>query len=943
MPHLFTVAAHEPIARVSARHILATYDAATLGNSILLLPNRRACVVMRDAWMHELRGKTALLPRMIPLADIENELIGLMGDAAFAALANIPQAMPEAEQRYILTQQVMAYERKRISAPTIDVTVDYALTLADTLMQLQEQCVRAGVGITQEKLRQLFYSDYADHWRDALLFLGILTDTWPQIEQAYGQTTRANREVMMLQALANHWQHHPAEHPVICIGSTASQPATAMLLKSIAEMPGGKVILPGLDVAMPEADWQAIAAGHPLFHMKRFLAQWPLTPDKVTPLSEQRQMVWLEALAPTPSIVDWSTRTLPEHGQINLIPCAHAEEEARVISLLLREGLENPEAHSALITPDEGLLARVATHMQRYGITVDRLSAGNLANTQTGSAWVAMSAAIQQPESLLRLRELLHHPLLGIDSALLQGLEQGWYGLNRKRAGDLPRHDASLSAHADYKKLAAFAQQIASLNKTSMPASEWFATLSAMLHAWQKESMAAHEAVAEQLSMLRHADGLGPLGIDDFAALLAERLATPWRDAGINTHPRIHLLTPVEARLQHFDRVILANMQEQQWPGNAPISPWLNLAAQRALGLSAPEERITRMAHDVLMLASSGQVFLTYPKRDGGSPVPRSRFIERLVTLLAVHGVTEESITASHYTQWAALLYASDGYSPEPPIRPLPEAAQRPASIAVTAIDKLFTDPFYLYARYVLGLRALDALDADPEMSDFGTLTHRALEQLTAHWNTTNLPASDAQLELMAGAALRTLDARPNIDLFWRNRLVGGLRYINQLEAKRRVTAMEVLPEQTIEASLLLGAAGESTKSIRLHGRIDRMEKTPQGTTIIDYKTGNIPSRNAILEGKSLQMLAYAMLLEGTGQTVLGLEYWQLPKLGEVGRTLPVMVDEIPQELPEKLRAALAQMLNAETPFLARPLGSSSDDGYTNDYDGISRFDEWAG
>ena len=939
MPALFTVAAHEPIARVAARHVLGMGDITTLAHAVLLLPNRRACVVMRQALMHELDGKASLLPRMIPLADIENELVSLMGDAAFAALDAIPQAMSESEQRYILTQQVAAYERKRIGA----VTMHYALTLADALMRLQEHCTRAGVGLTQEKLRQLFYADYAEHWREALLFLGILTDTWPEIEKACSLTTAASREVRMMETLAQYWQTTPPDYPVIAIGSTASQLATATLLKTIANMPHGQVILPGLDENMPEADWQSIAAGHPLFHIKQFLDAWPIAPADVTPLGDQKPSIWLEALAPTIAIPTWARRDLPLCDGLRIIPCAHPEEEARVISLLLREGLENPTAHCALITPDEALLARVATHMQRYGITVDRLNAGTLAGTETGSAWVALAAAIREPERQLSLRELLHHPLLAIDAALLQGIEKGWYGLNRSRAGQLPRHDASLARHPQYAALTEFVQQLAKLNRASMRASEWLACAQALFAPWQHAPCAALDAVSEQLEALRHADGLGPMGIEDFSAVLVERLSAKWRDAGIDTHPRIHLLTPVEARLQHFDRVILANMQEQHWPGLAPINPWLNRAAESALGLNAPEERISLIAHDVLMLASSGEVFLTYPRRDGGSPTTRSRFIERLVTLLAMHGVSESTITASDYLAWAQALYASHVYAPELPIKPVPSVAERPTRLSVTRMDRLFSDPFSIYAQYVLGLRALDAIDADPEASDFGSLTHRALERLTQHWNATNTAASEEELTAIAQIALRSISERPNIDLFWRARLMGGLRYVNGLEATRRLRAHEVLCEQPVESTVVVGGEGAAAKTITLHGRIDRLEKTAQGSTIIDYKTGEIPAKNAILEGKALQMLVYAMLLENEGEAVACVEYWQLPKLGEVGETLPIAADEISSELPVKIRAALALMLDPVTPFLARPIATGADERFGNDYDGISRYDEWAG
>lgn len=933
MPNLFTVAAHAPIARITARHVMDS-AAGSLANTLILLPNRRSCAVMRRAFQSELAGKAALLPRMVALADIDSLVVSVLGARAFDVLATIPPAFTDAQHRYLLARQVAAYERKRMGA----VTMHYALTMADALMQLQETCMRAGVEMTQEKLRQLYHADFADHWREAFLFLGILTDSWPAIERAYGLATAASREVKLLDALAAHWVKNQPDFAVIAVGSTASQPATARLLKTIADLPNGQVILPALDATMDDEEWNAIRAGHPLHHLKEFLAQWPVTRAKVKPLAAAQPNLWLEALAPSETMLAWKQRPLPAYQSLRIIPCAQSEQEVRVICLLLREALETPTAHAALITPDEGLMARVANHMQRYNITVDRLSAGTLAATQTGSLWLALVAAITDPSRQLTMRELLHHPLLAIDADLLKGLERGWYGLNRSRAGQLPRHDESLATHADYAKLNAWVERVALLTKQSLPPLTWLSTCAALIGQWQQTSGQGAEAVAEQLAALADADDFGPMAIEDFSALLAERFSTKWRDAGLNAHPRLHMLTPVEARLQTFDRVILANMQEQHWPGGAEVNPWLNLAAQKTLGLPSPEEGISLMAHDVLMLASHGEIFLTYPLRDAGSPSTRSRFIERLVTLLKVHGTQESAITASHYVAWAEKLYASDVFAPEPAVWPLPSAYERPCKISVTSLDTLFSDPFSIYARYVLGLRALDAMDADPEASDFGSLTHRAIEQLTQHWNETNTAASDEQLADIAQRALRALAERPNIDLFWRTRLMNGLRYINRLEATRRSVPMQVACERKVESIFVLGDT-----QLTLEGRIDRVEPTANGAVIVDYKTGEIPSIKAILEGRALQMLAYAMLLENEGEGVAALEYWQLPKLGEEGKTLPIPMSDIPGDLPEKLRAALADMLNPATPFLARPVATSGDERFGNDYDGISRYDEWAG
>lgn len=931
MPNVFSICAHESIARLAAAHILAQHTPAALAKVVIFVPNRRSVKVLREAFATELAGKASLLPRIVPLAEIGNELLSLMGTGAFEVLERISPAMPIAQQRYILTQQVAIFERKHRQ----HVTLDYAMTMADALMELQENAARAGVTITHPQLLALMPQNFAEHWRDALQFLAILTDAWPKIEAEMGMTTTTTRELLLIKELATHWAAHPPEFPIYVVGSTGSQSATSQLLQTIANMEQGTVILSGIDSDMDAAEWAAIKASHPLFHLKQLLDSFPLTPSDVTPLASIRPSIWLEALVPPELIPYWPARTLPEYQSLRLIPCAHAEEEVRVISLLMRETLENPNHHIALVTPDETLMSQVASHMKRYDITVDRLNAGTLATTQTGSLWSALVAAIVDDELQLPLRSLLHHPSLGVEPDLLQGLEKGWHGLNLSYAGKLPRHETSLKNHLQYEMLAMLVKNIHQLSRQKFNASGWVEQCRALLSVWVKSSGEAHEAVEEELASISYADGFGTMPIEDFSALLADRLATPWRDAGLNTHQRIHLLTPVEARLQRFDRVVFANMVDEICPGAQQPNPWLNLAASEALGLPNAAERVSLMAHDVLMLGSADEVFLTYPRRAGGSPTTRSRFIERLVTLLASHGIAEADITATEYVALAEKLYASSVYAPEAPAQPMPISVQRPRRLPVTDIEKLFTDPFHIYAKHVLGLRKLHEIDASPEASDFGSLTHKAVEGLSKHWDVENRLATEAELEALAQFALRELSERPSIDLFWRARLVNGLRYVNRLESERRECLRQVRYEVPIEQSFVVSP----TESITLHGRIDRIEVRDSGITIIDHKTGEPPNEKAILDGRAPQLLAYSLLL---GEEVESVQYWALPRLGSVGHITPVTVTpEHITAFEEKLRAALRTMLDENTPFLARPNGG--DDRFGGDYDGISRWDEWAG
>ena len=72
---------------------------------------------------------------------------------------------------------------------------------------------------------------------------------------------------------------------MIVAGSTGSMPATARLIATVAALPHGAVVLPGLDIHLDEASWRGLsgddkaavhdggmpAFGHPQFAMQALL------------------------------------------------------------------------------------------------------------------------------------------------------------------------------------------------------------------------------------------------------------------------------------------------------------------------------------------------------------------------------------------------------------------------------------------------------------------------------------------------------------------------------------------------------------------------------------------------------------------------------------------------------------------------------------------------
>src|SRR5580700_10136886 len=115
---VFTIPASAPFlptlieALIGGKLGLAAPDPLALAAATLYLPTRRACRLARDAFLDVLKVDAALLPRIVPLGDIDEDEIAF-ADAAAADVAADTLALPEAlgplERRLLLTQLIIKW------------------------------------------------------------------------------------------------------------------------------------------------------------------------------------------------------------------------------------------------------------------------------------------------------------------------------------------------------------------------------------------------------------------------------------------------------------------------------------------------------------------------------------------------------------------------------------------------------------------------------------------------------------------------------------------------------------------------------------------------------------------------------------------------------------------------------------------------------------------
>src|SRR5436190_1201174 len=256
MPRVFTIPASAPflptlIGALRRGELIPGFpnsaDPLALANATLFLPTRRACALARDAFLDVLKTDAAVLPRIVPLGDIDEDELAFAEAAAGETGLDAPDELGGLERRMLLARLVLQWaERLKPQAgepPLIVHSPAAALALADDLARLIDDMTTRQVA--WERLNGLVPDALDRYWQLTLDFLRIAGEHWPKLLGAEGKIEPAARRDLLIEAERIRLAVNAA--PVIAAGSTGSMPATASLLATIAKLPHGAVVLPGLD------------------------------------------------------------------------------------------------------------------------------------------------------------------------------------------------------------------------------------------------------------------------------------------------------------------------------------------------------------------------------------------------------------------------------------------------------------------------------------------------------------------------------------------------------------------------------------------------------------------------------------------------------------------------------------------------------------------------
>jgi ATP-dependent helicase/nuclease subunit B len=1010
-----TIAAGAPFLEVLADQLIGgnliaaigpEADPLALSRATIYVPSRRSARALEEAFARCSGERALLMPRILPLGDpaeIEERLPAFEGGIA----PLIPEAAGDLDRRLELMRLIDQW-RLTLSRARLKLADDEyfevarsradAFALAGDLANLIDEMIieRADWG----RVPGLAGLELDRHWQLTAQFLAIAGSAWPARLEERGLIDAVARRQKLIEAETERLLRDRPDEVVIVAGSTGSQPATAELIRAVAALPNGAVILPGLDRDLvDDRSWSAIAlegpglaAGltHPQAGLKRLLHRMGLAREDVERLGPEpsaREKLFAAALRPAETTDDWLSAA-PDAKMIDaalagmsIVEASDERQEALAIAIAIRERLEQPEGTIAFITPDRVLAAHVIVELKRWGIEAQDSAGIPLPGSPAGRiARLLIDAAIAD-FSATSLAALLHDPLtrFGLEAhAMARFADAIETGILRgaRIHGGLPSLHARCAFFATDRHSPRPALRIASILReeatmlverlitlfapariSARPLRDWALwhqqTIAACLLSPDPQDLRIEDVqggpelsgVIDALAASDTAEGVDLATYRDFLEALMAGETARGREP---VNSRVKILGPLEARLLPAECVILGGLNEGVWPPAARSDAFLNRSMRGEIGLSPPERRIGQSAHDFTMFVAAPELVLTRALRSGENPGQRSRFLERL------HALTGTDVYERLVERGAPLLDLARRIDRPDQLHfiaapaPAPPLERRPPKLSITEIETLIRDPYTIYARHVLGLDPLPPIDEPPDARLRGKIFHEAVAEVAAAFPG-DWPADGVEQLRRAGFA--RIDAAtddPILKAFWKKQFEAAAEFLQGFETGRRAEGLHSKTE--IGGRMDFALPGGSRLTVT--GRADRIDRFDNGSiAIVDYKTGDLPDHKTVQGGFAPQLIITAImartgafgadLIDADLQELLYIKLGFSAKAREVkhagGETLEAMVTR----LSAQYRSYIARFGDAGHGYMSqrRPAANQR---FAGDYDQLARVTEWS-
>lgn len=405
----------------------------------------------------------------------------------------------------------------------------------------------------------------------------------------------------------------------------------------------------------------------------------------------------------------------------------------------------------------------------------------------------------------------------------------------------------------------------------------------------------------------------------------------------------LQIMGVLESRVLDFETVIVTSMNEGKFPAGKSMNSFIPYDVKRELGLPTFKEKDAIYTyHFYHLLQRAKNIYLLYnTESEGLDAGEKSRFITQLeVEKQAKHTLTHEIYNA---------VLPETAYQPivvpksELVMIRLKEIAEK--GFSPSALTSYIRNPIDFYFQKILRISEVEEVEENIALNTLGTIIHETLEALYTPFIGKFLSESD----ILGCFKLLETEVLKQFKLVYKEGEIKKGRNLLAFEvAKRNVSnflkvELESIKNGDVIKILHLEKGCERILehpslpfSIKIAGKVDRIEERNGVIRIIDYKTGKVEKTSVTLKSwkdltkdikndKIIQVLAYAFMFENEANgkpieagiiSFKNLKSGFLPFSFKEGKEETSIINErILNDYLEQMVVLLNEVLDVEKPF----------------------------
>jgi ATP-dependent helicase/nuclease subunit B len=813
-----------------------------------------------------------------------------------------------------------------------------SIKLADELSNFLNELEKNNCDV--RALEDLVDDDFSAHWQNTLRFLNVFATEKNKFLGGNDAVSMNTHKIQIIKYyIKNFSKLERLKDPVIFVGNLMTIDNTVELIKSLKRFDDSYFIFKGFDCLLDDKQASNIDEMYLNYYFYNFIDKIKIKRDEIKNIeyedamaSNERRTLFYSAL-PCQLTYLWKELDVNVPQNVELVECENIFEEMKAIAFYILDFIDKNSMQNIAVVSNVDYSHELEIYLRRYGLPVNNAFGKSLSGVKLSKLLFLINGMIITDFKKDVFLSFLKNDCVKFseNTDIIRDIEQLMF--------DNPVNAINLAGYYEEARrknnniLCEFLENIEKIfsvlsKELTYPITKIIECLFEILEktVLKLETDDSQRIIDFLTDFMEESDDFNTnISVEDFNILLKYFLSRQSYSENFSVYPTVNIIGTEEARLINYDLTVIFNCNDGYFPANISSDHWLNNSMRKKMGLLSKNCELGKAYYDFIQLLSQKQVLITRSLKVDDVVTFKSRFLQRLESLLKCKGLSLKKnekivdiVRFDNYTQKNCLPKIT---RPEPIFN-----MKNIDHISATSFNILTKNPYDFYAKYALKLKNTNALIGVNKNAIFGTFFHSVFESFSEKY--------DEYKEDMKKLVYEMLD-----DFFYNNKILRELYEkktlliadnFHLLDEESRKKATKVLTEKEYKYEF-------NKNSLVLTARADRIDVIENNlVNIVDYKTGVATEKKEILEGKELQMPYTAFILRKNGVNINNIEIWDIKS----NKYRKIELDE----------NNVKEVLNAVEVFIQKIINYFSKDDSRffattlnrfNDYRHLSRADEW--